>query len=331
MEKENWNNFILKNNGSFLQSWEWGELKKGDGGKLVRMYEENNLAASLIYNPLILFKGYLYCPRGPVLSGDKSLSESLFDFVEGINNLPDKKNIVFVRIEPEIEESKENIAALHKFGFRESASIQPKETIFLDLRKEEEEILYSMDKDLRYAIRTAKKRKVVVEKLEEKGEKAEAFSIFWELFCKSNLRHGLRSYPKEYYEKLFDFNRADNQGRGCYSTIFVGKLGEKIISIAMVMFWGRAALYLYSASDSDYSKYNAPSLVLWEVIKEAKNKRSSYLDLWGVSSSKKRWVGVTKFKEKFGGERVFFVGTWDLVLNPRLYSGYEFFRSFFRK
>jgi len=33
MDKEQWNQFIIKNNGSFLQSWQWGEYQEAIGHK----------------------------------------------------------------------------------------------------------------------------------------------------------------------------------------------------------------------------------------------------------------------------------------------------------
>ena len=66
--QEEWNKFILENNGLFLQSWEWGEFQKSLGRKVWRLGDCENWAALVIRHDLPLGKNYLYCPGGPVLS-----------------------------------------------------------------------------------------------------------------------------------------------------------------------------------------------------------------------------------------------------------------------
>ena len=50
-------------------------------------------------------------------------------------------------------------------------------------------------------------------------------------------------------------------------------------------------------------------------------------DFWGSLGPepdiKDPWYGFHRFKEGYGGELVEFVGTWDLVINPLLYSAYK--------
>lgn len=331
MDKNEWNNFIRKNGGSLLQSWEWGDFQKSEGKKILRVYDKDNLAASLILNPLVPFRDYLYCPRGPVFEQTTSPKQGLFDFIEEIKNLSEKDKIVFLRVEPEIKASEENVALMHGLGFRESISIQPKETILIDLKRDKEEIFYSMDKDLRYAVRTAKKRNVSVQVISRQDDKKEVFENFWNIFEQVNRRHGLRRHQKEYYQKLFELGASEESETLCHSVVFAGKVKDKIAAAALVVFWGRSAIYLHSASDLEYKHYNAPSLVLWEVISEAKRRNCDYFDLWGVSSTNKKWEGVSRFKERFGGKRIHLIGTWDYVFRPKLYTAYEMIRTLVRR
>jgi len=50
-------------------------------------------------------------------------------------------------------------------------------------------------------------------------------------------------------------------------------------------------------------------------------------DFWGSLGPEPdktdQWYGFHRFKEGYGGELVEFVGTWDLVVNPLLYSVYK--------
>ncbi|MBI5356804.1 peptidoglycan bridge formation glycyltransferase FemA/FemB family protein, partial [Candidatus Collierbacteria bacterium] len=65
----------------------------------------------------------------------------------------------------------------------------------------------------------------------------------------------------------------------------------------------------------------------WEALKLAKKSGCKMFDFWGSlgpePDPKDPWYGFHRFKEGYGGKLVEFVGTWDLVLNPALYTIYS--------
>lgn len=64
-DKERWDKSVIARQGSFLQSWEWGELHENLGRKVLR-FTVDELCGSIIVCRLPLNQSYLYMPRGPV-------------------------------------------------------------------------------------------------------------------------------------------------------------------------------------------------------------------------------------------------------------------------
>ena len=69
--KENWNEFLLENRGSFLQSFEWGEFQKSLSKNIWRAritHNEKVGLQALVIKERMRFKSYFYIPYGPVFS-----------------------------------------------------------------------------------------------------------------------------------------------------------------------------------------------------------------------------------------------------------------------
>lgn len=312
--KNAWNNFVADNDGFFLQSWEWGELQSGIGRQVSRL-RRSDFAAQLISYKLPFEKRYLYVPRGPVISSQKPLP-SLKSFLAEFQNDVSKQNI-FLRIEPVLEDTAELAQDLKTLGFKRAASSQPETTIILDLKKSETDLEQGMEHDTRYAIRAARKRKIKIINSSEPREKKRWFDKFWPLFEETNKRHHLKAYPKRYYWKTLALNSS------CSAEIFAADLNNLIISSAIIVYFGKTAVYLYSASKAGYGRYNAPTLLLWEAVKVAKSRGYQTFDLWGVSHENPRWAGITAFKHSFGGREIRYTGTWDYLFDKKWYSLYN--------
>lgn len=299
---------------SLLQSEAWAKLQTALGRTVRRVPETRTLLVSL---PLPFGLRYEYAPHGP--SPETFRGGALHELVAHTRGA----QTVFLRIEPRVPETPQAIAVLTHAGFRRAPDVQPRETIFVDLTKSEEALLKDMEHDTRYAIRTAEKRGVAIAVFEGAARRA-AFAKFWELFEATNVRHGLHAYDKRYYEAV-----ASLEG-DARSELFLAEHEGKTLAAAIVAHHHDTAYYLYAASRAGYGKWNAPSFLLWNVIVRAKAKGFRALDLWGISSTKKRWAGVTAFKKSFGGVKTAFVGTWDYAYRPLWYEGYRT-AKYFRK
>ena len=317
-QKSYWDEWIAKESGEFLQSWSWGNFQKELGRKVWRIgvFREDGvqpvLLALVVKQRLILNKNYLYSPRGPII---KDVSAFGF-FLDEIKKLASLEKSFFLRIEPTGMVLKQEI--LRNLNLQKTKPVQPQKTLVLDLDKPEKELLKEMQYETRYAIKTAERRGVKIIKLRELSDKKRGFEKFWEIFQETNKRHRLKFYLKNYYLKILTFD--DN----LHSKLFLADLNAEIISGAVILFFKKRAIYLYSASLRGYGRYNAPTLLLWEAIKEAKVSGFKVFDFWGIAGNeKKNWAGVAAFKKSFGGKEIEYPGAWDLALNKRIYFLYK--------
>ncbi len=317
-DKNSWNREIARHP-SFLQSWQWGELQKKIGRRVFRI-NASGLLASAIEQKLPLGKTYLYAPHGPVICG--ASASSWTDLIKEAKSMGGG-NCVFFRVEPLarefLGEPVEKI--LKEAGFRETKAVQPKTTLVISLGKDEKTMLEEMEHDTRYSIRAAEKRGVEIEFYEGK-ERDKSFGIFWEIFSETNRRHGLKAYPKPYYEEV-----ARIEGE-CYSKIAVAKADGKAVSAAMFAYFGGRAFYLFAGSLAGYGKFNAPTYLLWQAIRDAKKSGFEYFDFWGISHENENWAKITAFKKSFGGTEITSPGTWDYVFNKPFYFAYNLSKRF---
>lgn len=70
----------------------------------------------------------------------------------------------------------------------------------------------------------------------------------------------------------------------------------------------------------------APYALFWTAIKWGKKLGCTNFDMWGTPgpnpSPKDPWYGFHHFKEGFGPKLVEYIGTFDLVIEPRWYQLY---------
>ena len=309
-DKTSLDNFVSTNSGEFLQSWNWGEsdslkvrrLGVRDGGQILA-------AVSYFRRFLPGFSYYLYSPRGPIFAttlNDKERQEIMFALAEELRRR--ENQAVFWRLEPDkLSKEVQESLLLNK-----SLDIQPAKTIFLDLEKSEEELLGEMHQKCRYNIRLAEKKGVIVKQVS-----TDNFFDFWKLLETTSQRDSFSIHPRRHYEKMLSF--PGNQVR-----LYLAYQGEKLLAGGLFSFFGDRVTYMHGASSNENRELMAPYLLQWTLVREAKKEVYKYYDFYGIDENK--WPGVTRFKRAFGGQEVYYPGTFDAIFRPSAFLFYNTLR-----
>ncbi|MDF1497854.1 MAG: peptidoglycan bridge formation glycyltransferase FemA/FemB family protein [Patescibacteria group bacterium] len=316
--KDQWENFVQKNKKStFLQSWNWGEFNKNTGEKIWRLgiLHQNELVAVALVIKVNARRGsFLFIPQGPIIDPEIKNKSSIIlkIFFDYLKNLGKKEKVYFVRISPILENTKENLEIFSQAGFRNAPihMMHPEITWVLDIEKSEEEIFQNMKKTHRNLIRRAKKEGVeIIKSTDEKYLKA-----FYDIHMETVKRHKFIPFSFKFIKAEIDTLKKDNQIQ-----IFSAVYNKKIISSAIIVFYGNQAFYHHGASSSEYSKIPSSYLALFEAIKEAKIRGKKVFNFYGIVENKPKhpWSGLSKFKKGFGGYQKEFLHCQDLPLNNK--------------
>jgi peptidoglycan pentaglycine glycine transferase (the first glycine) len=310
MLKEQWDQFIIEDKGSFLQSWTWGEFQESLNRKIWRLKIER-LKGLVVKRNLPLGKGYLYCPRGPV---GQVAEDNFQKFLAQVKRIGQTEKSIFFKIEPPVG------ASLLTTPFKESKDqIQPVKTLILDISQPEEELLAQMHQKTRYNIRLAQRKGVKIEI--SSGNYPQEVEKFLELSAATAKRDKFHLHSQTYYRKMMEF-----LGREGMIKLFLAKYQGRIIVANLICFFGQTATYLHGASDHNFRHLMAPHLCQWRAILEAKRLGCQHYDFWGIDEQ--RWPGVTRFKKGFNGQEVDYPGSFDLVFRPFWYRLYHLAKKF---
>ncbi len=299
-----------------IQSWAWGEARKQMGHTVLRfgVFENNNLIEgyTLTFHrvPKTSFMiGYLGMSHMP--------SALVVDFLASLKkSLP----LLFVKIEPYVREQDSHPILPENISTKLVFSRHPlffKHTEWVDLRKSEEELLASFDKDVRYDIRMAAKKGVEVR--EVVGE--EAFAIFSDLYFTTVRAKKYHGHTLSYHHTIWQAMSKAGIGH-----IFVAYVHEVPIAAHMIFHFANNLYYPYSGSNPKFRDFHGPSIALYEAMKFGHKVGATHFDLWGsegeATAGRVGWKGFSDFKKGFGTEHMKLVGSYDLVFSPTLYFIY---------
>ena len=317
-DREKWNDFLLASHyGSFMQSWEWGEMQANFGLPIWRIIVEDNealLGVTLVLLREVSFgRCWLYLPHGPVFNDDPKVWRLLNDKVKEIGT---GKRAIFLRSDPLLKQSNGNDVLLKQSGWQKSErEVQPKHTLVIDLNKSEEDLLSDMHKKTRYNIRLAERKGVKI----SFSDTREGMDAFLQLTAEVESRGSFRYHPKKYYEEMQKVF-----GPKGMLHCAVARSGKEVLAAHLLVSFGEVVTYTHGASSSSKREMMAPHLLQWESIKWAKNNGYKKYDFFGVaedgSAVDHPWAGITRFKMGFGGERVDYIGAYDLVLDSTFYA-----------
>lgn len=278
---------------SFLQSYEYGQMQARLGNEplYILLSEDDKIVRSYL---AILFKAkrgrYLFLPYAII---DQQKIKVLLPFLK---ELAREIKIDFIRVSPLIDDTYENKKTFEEMGFRNAPvhMMHPELLWLLDLSKDEKTLLEEMRKNTRYSLKQASKMDIKI----SSGVTDLILDKFYKIHQETSRRQGFVPYSLEYLKAQIEVFGDQDQVR-----VYLAEYEDKVISGAIIMFYGNEAVYHHGASLSEYNKIPASYLIQWEAIKEARKRGMKYYNFWGVveNAPKHPWAGLSFFKKGFGG------------------------------
>ncbi|MEN8097731.1 MAG: peptidoglycan bridge formation glycyltransferase FemA/FemB family protein [Chloroflexota bacterium] len=329
MPGEIWNEFVSSQSGHHvLQTKAWGELKRNFGWDYDQVLLQDDAGAQVLYRwfpsaqvPITRWASMAYIPKGPLVDwNDPDKTESL---LSSLIQRARQNRAILLRLEPALEyENKHVRELLVARGFQESKAIQPQRTLVVDISGDEDSILSRMKSKTRYNIRLARRKGITV-RLGDSSD-VHAFSV---LMLETGNRAQFGVHSEEYYRAAWELFAPND-----HVALLLAEYEGELLAGIMVFAVGNTAWYFYGASSHRHRQLMPTYLLQWEGIRWAKSRNCTLYDLWGVPDADEEELearftkrsdglwGVYRFKRGFGGELVRWMGAYDLVLNPVLYS-----------
>ncbi len=319
--------------GNLLQGAAWGDLKAQFGWQ-ARRIAVSDAAGVIVAGAQVLFRrryglSVAYTPRGPLLSGTAHVDRVL---LSAIARSARRARAVLLRLEPNCRETHPQSDQLHSWmllqGLRPVASIQPRSSVHVDLRRSEEAIFAACSKGHRADIRRAERQGVQV----RVGAAAD-LPAFHAIMVATGARAGFGVHSAAYYQSVWALH-------GPRARLFLAELNGVLVAAQLVCADAQMGAYLYSGALDEGLRAGANHLLAWHAIRWARDQGCHTYDLWGIpdafgqaaaaATSAERealeaaaqadpLIGVYRFKKGFGGAVVRYLPAYDLPLIPPLY------------
>lgn len=311
-----------------LQSWEWGEFRKKTGIEVIRLgvFDETEIKSGYqltIHSFPKLPYNIVYFPKGPM--PDEVMLNTL-------RKIGQEKKAIFIKLEPNVggfydqrgaSAKKEISNFLLVNGCRPGRPLFTRFTFWLDLTKDENQILAEMKPKTRYNIRLSQRHGVEV----VEDNSLEAFEAYLKLLEETTRRQHFYAHTPLYHRLLWETLAPTD-----IYHLFLAKYKGEVLAAYIFFVFNRVLYYPYGASTRSHKEVMAPYALFWEAIKFGKKKGCKTFDMWGTPGPNPNpsnpWFGFHRFKEGFGAKLVEFIGTYDLVLNPLFYSLFNLANSF---
>ncbi len=315
-----WDSFLESTPAAgFMQSSWWAEFRATAGWRHFGAVLKND--GAIIGGAVVMKfshserRCFYYIPEGPVLPDDESAATPVFEAVlQAVEDRrqAEEETVSHLRIEPRWQRLPGFVE-----GFRPTASfMEPRNTLCVDLRPSEMEILGQMKPKGRYSIGLARRHGVsVVEDASDQGV-ADFLAIYQDMAD----RQRLRAKSPEYFRTLVSMLLSQRRG-----SVFFADYEETRIAAAVVVYFGRRATYFFGGSLDSHRKVMAPYLLHFEIMRRAKALGHDWYDLWGIAPENEPdhpWQNISVFKRKFGGHELNLVPALDYVYDRSAYDHY---------
>ena len=303
----------------FLQSTDWEKYQQLEGAQTFRL-DTPDFAALAILKTTPL-GNYLFCPYGPTLKHSQnadSVSTSLSLALQALRQLAQEQQAFFVRVEPTIPLDNQLLQtkAFTALGLKKTRDLEPAHTWVIDLTQDETTILHQMRSSNVQYWRSHSKKGMTIRTSQNPND----------VTILTSLLRGIAN--KDHFTPQAE-THLHRQIEAGFATLYFADYQGEILAAALVYDDATTRFYAHAATSDKERKLAAGTVLLVQMILDAKNRGAKTFDFWGVTTSedpKHPWYGFSKYKRSFGGELVTYAGTWDLPLNSLRYQLYKIVR-----
>ncbi len=311
--------FVEKSeNGHFMQSLKWAAFKKNQKHFAIMSID----GSGDIRGTMLLFlqnvrrtnKVFLYCPRGPVCS--RKSDEVLTELLDGAKALAQELGAYKLTLDPDIcADDKTWLDCFERYdakigdNAKDNAILQPLAVFRIDVNKADDELMMSYHSKARYSVRSSIKSGAVC-RIVGRDE----IPVFCELLANTAKNDGFTARESRYF-----FDMYDALGEDCFKLFLVEYEGKPIAG-SVLLKYGAKSWHMYAGSSDEYKETLPNFLMQWEMMRWSRDKGAYLYDMRGIAGEGdklKPIEGLVRFKKRFGGDLVSFVGRIDIIYNKR--------------
>jgi lipid II:glycine glycyltransferase (peptidoglycan interpeptide bridge formation enzyme) len=200
-----------------------------------------------------------------------------------------------------------------------NTNILPSDTLFIDLTRDEDQLLKEMKPKTRYNIGLAVRKGVVVRRADMRD-----LDVWYRLYKETCKRNAMFLHGPDYFRAVLRARMEDVRCPAEVELLIAESSGIPLAAMFLVLS-GKRATYLYGASSSA-DRHLMPTYALqWEAIRKAKERGYTEYDMFGVSPNpdpSHPLYGLYRFKTGFGGQLFHRMGCWDYPLDHEAYDMY---------
>jgi len=346
---QDWDRLIAGLPGAhLLQTWEWAQVKAKYGWQPLPLVWHSPagapVAAAMALKRILPAGGFarrmgiLYLPKGPLL--DWSDADLRRRVLADLKAFARKQGAIFVKIDPDVSlgtgipgspEAVEDVngaavrSELAATGWRFSPDqVQFRNTVLIDLRPSEDELLRRMKQKTRYNVRLAAKKGVSV-----RAAAAQDLPLLYRMYAETSMRDGFLIREEGYYQTVWNtFAQAPAGGQqpsAPFSEPLIAEVEGRAVAAVSLFYFAGNAYYLFGMSRDEQREKMPNYLLQWEAMRRAKALGCGSYNLWGAPDEFVEGDGlwsVFRFKEGLGGTVSRTLGAWDFPASPLLYQLY---------
>ena len=277
-----------------------------------------------------------YLPKGPLLSDwtNQDLCEKV---LVDLADYSRKRGALQLKIDPDLElgcgipkednfqkfsegESFQELLGRKGWVFSQE-QIQFRNTVLVDLKEDEDQILARMKSKTRYNIRLSGRKDIQI-----RLGGLDDLAALYQMYAETSRRAGFTIRGESYYLALWRSFMQEGEWEDPMAQPIIAEFEGKMVAGAVIFKFGDRSWYLHGMSLPEHSEKMAPHLIQWEAMRWAKNQGCAVYDMWGApdqfDETDSLW-GVYRFKRGFGGDVSLTLGAWDYPTRPFAYMAYS--------